>query len=54
MIELSLTLNGHPLEERIEDRLSLADLIRECENLTGTHLGCEHGVLRGVHGPARR
>ena len=44
MIELSLTLNGHPLEERIEDRLSLADLIRECENLTGTHLGCEHGV----------
>jgi carbon-monoxide dehydrogenase small subunit len=32
------------VSERVEDRCSLADFIRERQGLTGTHLGCEHGV----------
>lgn len=41
---VSVTINGtsHALE--IEPRRSLADVIREDVGLTGTHLGCEHGV----------
>ena len=31
-------------EARVEDRITLADFLREECNLTGTHLGCEHGV----------
>lgn len=44
MITLSLKINGEPVEESIEDRLTLADLLRDRLNLTGTHLGCEHGA----------
>jgi carbon-monoxide dehydrogenase small subunit len=39
-----LTVNGEAVEAEIEPRLSLADFLREHLNLTGTHLGCEHGV----------
>jgi carbon-monoxide dehydrogenase small subunit len=41
---VSFTLNGKPVTAEIEPRLSLADLLREQRHLTGTHLGCEHGV----------
>ena len=44
MITLSLKINGEPVEESVEDRLTLADLLRDRLNLTGTHLGCEHGA----------
>ena len=44
MNALSLTVNGEPVAAEIEPRLSLADFIRDRCRLTGTHLGCEHGL----------
>ena len=43
-IELYLTVNGAPASGRVEPRVSLADFLREHLELTGTHIGCEHGV----------
>ena len=41
---VSVTINGDTYEREVETRLLLSDFIRhECE-LTGTHVGCEHGV----------
>jgi aerobic-type carbon monoxide dehydrogenase small subunit (CoxS/CutS family) len=37
-------VNGREHEARVEPRRTLADLLREDLRLTGTHLGCEHGV----------
>jgi carbon-monoxide dehydrogenase small subunit len=42
--EIELTVNGTPRRGRVEPRLTLADFLREHCHLTGTHLGCEHGV----------
>lgn len=39
-----LTVNGQMHEGAAEPRLSLADFLREALDLTGTHVGCEHGV----------
>src|SRR5262244_3393087 len=39
-----LTVNGRIYERTIEVRMTLADFLREELNLTGTHLGCEHGI----------
>jgi carbon-monoxide dehydrogenase small subunit len=44
LLDISLTVNGEPVSERVEARKSLADFLREDLALTGTHLGCEHGV----------
>jgi carbon-monoxide dehydrogenase small subunit len=44
MTAVMLTVNGRPLSGTIEPRTSLADFVRDTGNLTGTHLGCEHGV----------
>jgi carbon-monoxide dehydrogenase small subunit len=44
LLDISLTVNGEPMSERVEARKSLADFLREDLALTGTHLGCEHGV----------
>lgn len=44
MSMVKLTVNGKPLNAEVEPRLHLADFLRETQNLTGTHLGCEHGV----------
>jgi carbon-monoxide dehydrogenase small subunit len=41
---ISLSVNSHVFNVRIEPRKSLADTLREDCGLTGTHLGCEHGV----------
>ncbi len=41
---ITLTVNGEPRSAIVETRLSLADFLRENLRLTGTHLGCEHGV----------
>ena len=41
---VSLTVNGRPVEAMVEPRTHLADFVRETLRLTGTHLGCEHGV----------
>jgi carbon-monoxide dehydrogenase small subunit len=40
----TLTVNGRRIAADIEPRLHLADFLREHLHLTGTHLGCEHGV----------
>ena len=41
---LHLTVNGRSWSGAVESRLTLADFLRERCHLTGTHLGCEHGV----------
>lgn len=41
---ITLTVNGESYEATAEPRLTLADFIRGELGLTGTHLGCEHGV----------
>ena len=41
---VALTVNGRRVEAQVEPRTSLADWLRESEGLTGTNLGCEHGV----------
>jgi aerobic-type carbon monoxide dehydrogenase small subunit (CoxS/CutS family) len=38
------TVNGEEFDESVDPRLTLADFLREKLRLTGTHLGCEHGV----------
>ncbi|MHB8587454.1 MAG: (2Fe-2S)-binding protein [Candidatus Dormibacteraceae bacterium] len=41
---ISVEINGRAVEGAVEPRLLLADFIRDNAALTGTHLGCEHGV----------
>lgn len=42
--KISIEINGRSFEGEVEPRLLLADFIRDNAALTGTHLGCEHGV----------
>lgn len=44
LFEVRLTVNGRSYERSVEPRLLLSDFIRYDLNLTGTHIGCEHGV----------
>lgn len=41
---ISVIVNGQKFDRTVEVRLTLADFLREELDLTGTHLGCEHGV----------
>ena len=41
---IALTVNGSAVEAEIEARINLADFLRKTLRLTGTHVGCEHGV----------
>jgi carbon-monoxide dehydrogenase small subunit len=41
---IAIEINGRAVEGDVEPRLLLADFIRDNAGLTGTHLGCEHGV----------
>ena len=43
-IDLALTVNGVAVRARIPARMHLVDFLRERLDLTGSHLGCEHGV----------
>ena len=43
-MKIALTVNGDPIQAEVEPRTHLADFLREHLSLTGTHLGCEHGV----------
>jgi aerobic carbon-monoxide dehydrogenase small subunit len=43
-VAISLQVNGEPVEAHVLPRLNLADFLREHLRLTGTHVGCEHGV----------
>ena len=69
MVDVTLNVNGRSYEVRVEPRRTLADTLRDNCGLTGTHLGCEHGVcgactiladghpvrsLPDVRGPVRR
>jgi len=44
MIQVSFTVNGERVDALVDPRMSLADFLREKLHLTGTHIGCEHGV----------
>jgi carbon-monoxide dehydrogenase small subunit len=44
MIEVTVQVNGAPRTASVEARKTLADFLREDLDLTGTHVGCEHGV----------
>ena len=42
--DITVTVNGTAYEATVEPRLLLADFLRHTLGLTGTHVGCEHGV----------
>jgi len=44
LVDVTLTVNGQPYALRVEPRRTLLDAIRDECGLTGTHMGCEHGV----------
>lgn len=44
LMPISLTVNGERVSAHVLPRLNLADFLREHLSLTGTHVGCEHGV----------
>jgi carbon-monoxide dehydrogenase small subunit len=43
-IEVTITVNGTPVTRRVEARTHLTDFLRDELGLTGSHIGCEHGV----------
>ena len=43
-MDIGLTVNGRKYQASIEPRLLLSDFLRDTIGLTGTHVGCEHGV----------
>jgi carbon-monoxide dehydrogenase small subunit len=44
LVEITVTINGKACTNKVEPRLLLSDFIRHEAGLTGTHVGCEHGV----------
>jgi 2-furoyl-CoA dehydrogenase 2Fe-2S iron sulfur subunit len=44
MVTIDVTVNGRRRRETVEPRLLLSDFLRHSLGLTGTHVGCEHGV----------
>ena len=44
MPQISLQVNGEDVDERVEARKTLVDFLRDDLGLTGSHIGCEHGV----------
>ena len=43
-LDISLTVNGERVQERVDARKTLVDFLRDDLALTGSHVGCEHGV----------
>jgi aerobic carbon-monoxide dehydrogenase small subunit len=43
-VEVSCTVNGNPVRKRVPVRRNLVDFLRDDVGLTGSHVGCEHGV----------
>ncbi len=43
-LEVSLTVNGEPVRRTVSVRMLLSDFLRHELGLTGTHVGCEHGI----------
>jgi aerobic-type carbon monoxide dehydrogenase small subunit (CoxS/CutS family) len=58
LVDVRLTVNGQPREGRCPPRKLLVDFLREDLGLTGTHVGCEHGICGActvlVNGEAAR
>jgi len=44
IMDITLTVNGEPVSERVDARTTLVDFLRDDLALTGSHVGCEHGV----------
>ncbi len=42
--DITVTVNGEEVRERVDARKTLVDFLREDLSLTGSHVGCEHGV----------
>jgi aerobic carbon-monoxide dehydrogenase small subunit len=42
--DIAMTVNGEQVRERVDARQTIVDFLREGLNLTGSHVGCEHGV----------
>jgi carbon-monoxide dehydrogenase small subunit len=42
--DITLTVNGESVAETVEPRMTLVDFLRDVLGLTGSHVGCEHGV----------
>ena len=42
--EVTITINGEEVRERVDARQSIVDFLRDILNLTGSHVGCEHGA----------
>ncbi len=49
MAEISCTVNGQPVRAHVPLRQSLVDFVRHGLGLTGSHVGCEHGVCGACH-----
>ncbi|MGD9768103.1 MAG: (2Fe-2S)-binding protein, partial [Pseudolabrys sp.] len=47
--EISCTVNGQPVRAHVPLRQSLVDFVRHGLGLTGSHVGCEHGVCGACH-----
>lgn len=47
--EISCTVNGQPVRAQVPLRQSLVDFVRHGLGLTGSHVGCEHGVCGACH-----
>ncbi len=43
-VAITLTVNGEAISESVEPRTTLVDFLRDALGLTGSHVGCEHGV----------
>jgi carbon-monoxide dehydrogenase small subunit len=43
-VDISLTVNGERVQGRVDARKTLVDYLRDDLSLTGSHVGCEHGV----------
>jgi carbon-monoxide dehydrogenase small subunit len=48
-VEISCIVNGEPVRARVPVRQSLVDFLRHEVGLTGSHVGCEHGICGACH-----
>ena len=54
LITIKVKVNGKDYERTVEPRLLLSDFLRHDLGLTGTHVGCEHGMCGACTDPLRR
>lgn len=49
LVGVEFTVNGTPVSIKVPSRMTLSDALRDNLGLTGTHIGCEHGVCGRAH-----